>query len=277
MLTPNQRLAELQKSVLERDDETDPGGRIYRHPDTGEVFHSVTRILSATEDESKKKALANWLERPGSGVDRETAARRGTAAHAAAEYLLKTAKRMSSHAANRKQAWKTNEQGLMRPYSAITSWAIGKALAGTPRAPFGVAGYSRGLTNWITENVGAIYGCEFGSYHPGGWAGTCDALIGLKENPGALNICDWKTSASRNPERSRETYSHQCGAYSLGLTSLTGLRADGAIIVLARRSGAPIVWKLDRDELTAAEDAFKRRAVEYFAALFESHSESLAA
>ena len=108
-----------------------------------------------------------------------TAARRGTAAHSSAEYLLKTAKRLATYSANKKKGWKENDQGLERPYSAITRWAINRAMAGVPVAPWGVQGYARGLTNWINENVTAIYGCEFSTQHPGGWAGTCDALLGV--------------------------------------------------------------------------------------------------
>ena len=39
--------------------------------------------------EENKKALENWLERPGSHQTREMAAARGTAAHSSAEYVLK--------------------------------------------------------------------------------------------------------------------------------------------------------------------------------------------
>ena len=269
MLTPNQKLAFLQKSTLIQDDDSDPGGRIYLD-NQGNVYHSVTRILSATAAPEKKKALDNWLARPGSAVDRDTAARRGTAAHASAEYLLKTAKRLATYSANKKRGWKENDQGLERPYSAITRWAINRAMAGVPVAPWGVQGYARGLTNWINENVTAIYGCEFSTQHPGGWAGTCDALLGVGgSDPGNMWIVDWKTSASRNPEKSKHDYFCQMAAYSLGLKHMTGLEAAGACIVLARRSGAPIEWRLDRAELTHYESVFQDRAFDYFSQLLK--------
>jgi hypothetical protein len=56
----------------------------------------------------------------------------------------------------------------------------------------------------------------------------------------------------------------QCGAYSLGLTHLTGLRPTGAAVVLARRCGPPNVHYLDQDELAQAEDDFLARVVTYF-------------
>ena len=59
----NDKLAALKGKWLERDDETDPNGRIYRDKVTGEIYHSVTRILSATAPEEQKKALEKWLER----------------------------------------------------------------------------------------------------------------------------------------------------------------------------------------------------------------------
>ena len=75
----NEKLAALKGNYLERDDETDPGGRIYRDKVSGEIYHSVTRILGATAPEEQQKALAKWLERPDSGQTRDMAAARGTA------------------------------------------------------------------------------------------------------------------------------------------------------------------------------------------------------
>ena len=77
---PQDALAGLRKWQLERDDESDPGGRIYRDS-AGTIFHSVTRILSATAPEQQQEALRKWLERPGSEGDRALAAERGTLTH----------------------------------------------------------------------------------------------------------------------------------------------------------------------------------------------------
>ena len=65
-------LAGLRKWQLERDDESDPGGRIYRDS-AGTIYHSVTRILSATAPEEQQEALRKWLERPNSEADRSLA------------------------------------------------------------------------------------------------------------------------------------------------------------------------------------------------------------
>ena len=91
----NDKLTVLQQRTLERDDESDPNGRIYRDKVSGEIYHSVTRILGATAPEEQKKALERWLERPDSTQTRDMAAARGTAAHNSAEYVLKTAQRLA--------------------------------------------------------------------------------------------------------------------------------------------------------------------------------------
>ena len=59
----NEKLAALKGNYLERDDESDPGGRIYRDKVSGEIYHSVTRILGATAPAEQQAALAKWLER----------------------------------------------------------------------------------------------------------------------------------------------------------------------------------------------------------------------
>jgi hypothetical protein len=88
-------LAGLRKWSLERDDISDPGGRVYRDK-AGTVYHSVTRILSATAPAAQQAALQRWLERPDSERDRAMAAERGTQAHNHAEFLLKTARKLAS-------------------------------------------------------------------------------------------------------------------------------------------------------------------------------------
>ena len=88
-------LAGLRKWTLVRDDESDPGGRIYRDP-TGNTYFSVTRILSATAPQHQRDALERWLARPDAEAERQQAAMRGTKAHEHAEYILKTARKISA-------------------------------------------------------------------------------------------------------------------------------------------------------------------------------------
>ena len=89
----------LAKWLLERDDVSDPGGRIYRDG-AGEIYHSVTRILKETSN--SKAALEAWVARLGvelAAVERDTAATRGTLTHNAAEYVLRSAKKLAIGAA----------------------------------------------------------------------------------------------------------------------------------------------------------------------------------
>lgn len=265
-------LAGLRRWNLERDDTSDPGGRIYRGPD-GTIYHSVTRILKETSDTS---GLVRWEQRLGpieATQQRNIAATRGNMAHNQAEYLLKTAQQLARNTANKRNAIRWDEQGLARIPPAITQWALKRVRPNVPSVGFSAKGYARGLSDWIAENVTEIFASEFSIHHPAGFAGTADALLTLKGHSGLI-VTDWKTSVNRKNLDSSHSYVHQCGAYSLGLRHLTGLQASGAIIVLARRCGAPQTHSLDADDLKRAETAYMDRVERYFDALQSSlHSD----
>ena len=265
MSSPNDALSALKGKWLERDDETDPDGRIYRDKVSGEIYHSVTRILSSTMPEENKKALERWLERPDSLQTRDMAAARGTAAHSSAEYVLKVAQRLARATATKRKVWRPGEDGLLRAPSKVTTWALERAIQGAPRVPWSASGYARGLRGWILDNVSAIHAVEFSAFHPAGFAGSCDALIDIQgEGP---FITDWKTSQKsihKSMEQALVNYRDQLGAYSLMLTHRTGIQALGGAVVVARRSGAPTVERLDLDGLKAAEDRFLARCADHF-------------
>ena len=261
----NDKLAALKGKYLERDDETDPNGRIYRDKISGEIYHSVTRILSATAPEEQKKALEKWLERSDAAQTRDMAAARGTAAHSSAEYVLKTAQRLARSTAQKRNSWKLGEDGLYRAPKAVTKWALEKAIQGCPRVPWSASGFARGLRGWILDHVTAIHSVEFSAFHPAGFAGACDALLDL-DGEGPF-IVDWKTtgkSIHKSNESQLHNYRHQTGAYSLMLNYRTGIQALGGAVVVARRSGSPTEERLDLDALKKAEDAFLGRAADYF-------------
>jgi len=256
------QLSDLAKWKLERDDVSDPGGRIYRDTD-GNVFHSVTRILKETSD--SKAALEAWMARLGEEramQERDTAAERGTRTHNSAEYVLRTAKRMATQTAKRKGSIYTDKQGLECTPAPLTRWAIKQVLPSAPKVGLSASGYRRSLLGWIEENVTCIHAVEFSVYHPCGAAGTCDALINVA-GKGPL-IVDWKTSFNRRSEALLTDYIDQLGAYSLGLRHLTGIQAQGAYVVVARRAGPPDLRELSLLELRGAESRFLERCFTYF-------------
>jgi len=262
-------LAGLRKWPLERLDDHDPNGRVYRDG-KGNIYHSVTRILQATAPDHQKEWLANWLERPGSVAFRDSAATRGTLAHNHAELLLKTTNKIGRATANRKGSWKTGSDGLERLPKSIFSWAYDKAIAGAPTVPWSAAGYARGLAGWIGDNVTQAHAIEFSIHHPTGFAGTADGLLDVispYDGKSYLTVVDWKTSERQRSEELLGGYIDQLGAYSLGLNHLTELRPRAGCIVVARRSGAPQVRYLSELELRGAEVRFAERVERYFASL----------
>ena len=256
-------LAGLRRWQLERDDESDPGGRIYKDS-AGTIYHSVTRILSATAPEQQQEALRKWLERPNSEGDRALAAERGTLMHSHAEYLLKTANKLVRNTANRRGLWRTGTDGLERAPKAITAWGLEKAIQGAPSPSWSASGYARGLRHWIAQNITAIHAVEFSVHSQHGFAGSADGLLDIA---GTLSVVDWKStkkSAHACMDTVLEGYRCQAAAYVLGLKERTGIEVDQAAIVLARRTGAPSVTLVRGQELRDAEQRFLERCSRYF-------------
>jgi hypothetical protein len=235
------------------------------------VYHSVTHILKETSDTT---GLDRWVARLGPAEatsQRNVAATRGNMAHSQAEYLLKTAQQLARNTANKRNAISWDSDGLARIPPKITQWALTRVRPNVPRVGWSASGYARSLSDWIAENVTEIFASEFSIHHPAGFAGTCDALIGLKNN--SLVLADWKTSVGRKTTKDEDglerlppghSYIDQCGAYSLGLKHLTGLQPTGAAIILARRCGAPNVHSMSLRDLKEAEDSFMARVELYF-------------
>lgn len=269
-LNAHDALRGLAKWQLERDDVSDPGGRIYRDGD-GEIYHSVTRILKETSN--SKAVLEAWVARLGvelANVERGTAAERGTRTHNAAEYVLRSAKKLAINAANKRGTLYEKPDGLIRTPAPLTRWALKQVLPSAPKVGFSASGYRRGLLGWIEENVTAIHAIEFSVHHPAGFAGTADALLDV--NGKGPTIVDWKTSFNKRSEALLEDYVDQLGAYSLGVKHLTGLQAQGAIVVVARRAGKPDVRELSALELRGAESRFLERCQAYYDALHNLRS-----
>ena len=261
-------------------DDTGPT-RVYRDA-AGAVYHSVTSILSATQD---KSGLENWaagMERMyGTGAatqERNVAAQRGTATHNQAEFLLKLASKLARSTANKAGAFKTGADGLYRTPAIMYQWALAKASKKLPPTGWSSAGYARSLTGWITANVTQCFACEASIYHPAGFAGTFDALLSVSAETlerhggdpalaGEPFITDWKTSARRKTPEGLKNYKLQAGAYALGLEHLTGIQPAGAFIVLARRVGPPDIAFMSARELADAQDQYLERCRQFYEAL----------
>ena len=263
----------LARWQLERDDVSDPGGRIYRDGD-GEIYHSVTRILKETSN--SKAALEAWVARLGvevAAVERDTAATRGTLTHNAAEYVLRSAKKLAIGAANKRGTLYEKPDGLIRTPAPLTRWALKQVLPSAPKVGFSASGYRRGLLAWIEENVTAIHAVEFSIHHPAGFAGTADALLDV--NGKGPVVVDWKSSFNKRSEALLEDYIDQLGAYSVGLKHLTGIVAKGGLVVVARRAGPPDVRELSELELRGAESRYMSRCETYYDALHKLRSSSI--
>jgi hypothetical protein len=259
------KLSDLAGNRLERDDETDPNGRIYRDTE-GNVYHSVTRILKETSD--GKAALEAWAARLGEEracIERDTAATRGTLTHNSAEYLLRTAKRLAERTANSRGGTYTDTEGLTCVPASLTKWALKQVAPNAPKVGLSASGYRKGLLSWIEANVTCIHAIEFSVRHPAGYAGTADALLNVA-GVGPL-IVDWKTSFRKRSEALLSDYCDQLGAYSLALRHMTGIRCKGGVVVVARRAGPPDTRLLSELELRGAEARFTERCTAYYAAL----------
>ena len=256
-------LAALKKWSLERDDETDPNGRIYRNAD-GQIFHSVTRILKETS--GSKAMLEAWIERLGverATQERDVAAERGTRTHNAAEYVLRTAKRIGETTAKKKGSIYTDKHDLECVPASLTKWAIKQTLPSAPRVGLSANGYKKSLLGWIEENVTCVHAVEFSVHHPLGFAGTADALLNVQGK--GPSIVDFKTSFRRRNESMLIDYTDQLGAYSLGLKHLTGIQPVYGYIVIARRAGPCDIRELSNLELKGAEARFTERCQAYYA------------
>lgn len=258
-------LSKLSRSCLERDDVSDPGGRIYRDG-RGDVYHSVTRILKETSD--SKAILEAWEARLGTELatqERNTAAERGTRTHNAAEYVLRTAKRMAEATAKQRGSLYVSREGLPCSPAPLTRWAISKVLPNAPKVGLSANGYKRSLLGWISKHVTCIHAVEFSVHHPAGFAGTADALLNVDGKGPA--IVDFKTSFNRRSEAMLTDYTDQLGAYSLALRHLTGIPSQLGYIVIARRAGPPDIRELSALELRGAEARFLDRCEAYHAKL----------
>jgi len=209
--------------------------RVYRDEEERE-YHSVTSILKHTAPAEQKAALMKWAKRPGNSEHRDMACSIGTAVHSYCEKILKRASIMAINSANKRNGWRTYEDGLARPSQAITTWALQNAIHG--------------------KNIN----------HSSGYAGQCDALIDT-ENPDGhseLTIVDFKTYGkdTDKPEKYLQDHLLQIGAYNEGLYEKTGVRAKRGLICIIRKNGLQLRW-VTAMELIGCGALFKEKVAEF--------------
>lgn len=157
MIQPSQRQMLAGRLAHFRLTQDDSGPfRVYRDED-GRVYDSVTHVLAKTGKPVNFNA-PGWF-----GETMKMSAERGTLMHSSAEYLLKTAKKLASNAANKRGMWKETRGGLWRCPSALTQWALKEAHKGMPTTGIAARGFSERLNKWILGHVTAIYLVEFRS------------------------------------------------------------------------------------------------------------------
>lgn len=192
---------------------------------------SVTTVVGATKSEQAKKALENWLSRPGSEQRSLAARTRGTYLHTQAENWI---------------------NGL--PTSRHFVWGS----------------YWDGLEEWLGVNFHSALGVEFPIWHPHGcgFSGTVDC-VGLTYESSEPQLIDWKTRQGSGPldptsEMFRHGYFIQLAAYRAGIKWTYGITVNSALLVVARQFGSADVISLDCDLLNECEAEFYER-LEVFA------------
>ena len=257
-------LAGLRHSSLVRDDSGKH--RVYRDEEERE-YHSVTSILKHTAPVEQKAALMKWAKRPGNLEQRDMACSIGTAVHSYCEKILKRASIMAINSANKRNGWKTYEDGLARPSQAITTWALQNAIHGKNKVEeqWACSEYTRNIQPFL-EDIKAIHLSEFNINHSSGYAGQCDALIDT-ENPDGhseLTIVDFKTYGkdTDKPEKYLQDHLLQIGAYNEGLYEKTGVRAKRGLVCIIRKNGLQLRW-VTAMELIGCGALFKEKVAEF--------------
>ena len=253
-------LASLRESSLERDDSNE--FRTYKDTE-GNIYYSVTTILSNTVPEAKRRSLEKWKSRPGSAAELEHACNRGTISHEHCEYLLKVGSKINRNICNARNCWKFYEDGLARGPKAITKKSIQTAKERASKVHWTARKYATNLASWIEENVAAIHASEFSVRNEVGYAGQSDALIDYKKS-GNLCILDFKTSGSSKPKPDAwlDDYRLQLSAYAWGLERMTGIKVGSALIVIARENGLQEV-EMNTLELAGGRLLFEERLEQF--------------
>ena len=205
------------------------GKRHYDISSTQAKLPSVTTILSATQSEEKRQALANWKARVGdkqADFIRDSAAVRGTAMHAYLEDYVLGKKRID-----------------------LTD--VGK-LAET---------MARKIIESGLGDLKEVWGSEVTLYYPDRYAGATD-LVGLYGDQ--ESICDFKQS---NKPKRREWIGEmflQLAAYASAHNKVYDTKITQGVILMCTPDNFFQRFIVDGQEFIDCQDAFHKKVDQYY-------------
>ena len=201
-----------------------------RHYDIEQTkLPSVTTIISATQSEEKRQALANWKARVGAqGADRirDVAALRGTAMHTFLDAYI---------------------QGT--GHKDLTS--IGKEAE--PMA--------QQIINQGLSDLSEIWGSEVVLYYPELYAGATD-VVGIYN--GRESIIDFKQSNKPKRREWIEDYFVQLGAYAMAHNFIYDTKIQSGIILMCTKDNLFQKFEVADKEFVSYQHAFLRKVDQYY-------------
>jgi hypothetical protein len=190
---------------------------------------SVTTILSATQSEEKRQALANWKARLGDQAAdsvRDTAALRGTAMHTYLEAYI----RGTGH----------------RDLTSV----------GREAEPMAKKIISDGL-----PDLNEIWGSEVTLYYPDLYAGATD-IVGIYN--GRESIIDFKQTNKPKRREWIEDYFIQIGAYAMAHNYIYQTKIQSGIILMCSKDGFFQKFEVSDKEFVGYQHAFLKKVDQYY-------------
>ena len=205
------------------------GKRHYDINETQTKLPSVTTIISATQSEEKRQALANWKKRIGEqGADRirDVAALRGTAMHT----FLDAYVRGSGH-------------------KDLTS--IGKEAE--PMA--------RRIIEAGLRDLDEVWGSEVTLYYPDLYAGATD-VVGIYN--GRESIIDFKQTNKPKRREWIDDYFIQLGAYAMAHNYVYQTKIQSGIILMCSKDKLFQKFEVTDKEFVGYQHAFLKKVDQYY-------------
>ena len=195
-----------------------------------EKLPSVTTILSATQPEEKRKALADWQERVG-----------------------------------KEQATRTKDQAAVRGtvmHNIIEGWLLGEQhldLTNVGQNAHGMA--QKIIEDGINYKLTEIWGTEVTVHYPGLYAGATD-LVGIYE--GHQSIVDFKQTNKPKRKEWIEDYLLQLGGYAMAHNHVYGTNITQGVILMCSKDNYFQKFTISGQEFISKQHDFLRRVDQYY-------------